>query len=188
MEKSRTLPKITKHQDLGASRLFKIEEIHLEFSNGEQRVFERLKNRGFGSVMIVPMLNAKEVLLIREYAAGVERYELGLPKGLVEHEEDILVAANRELQEEVGYAANSLKALKTLTAAPGYLGSEMQVILAEDLMPSKLPGDEPEEIEVIAWSLENLDSLLAREDVTEARSIAALFLVRDYFANKGSSL
>lgn len=50
--------------------------------------------------------------------------------------------------------------------------------LAEGLTPAPLPGDEPEPLEVIHWPLDDLDGLLARDDLTEARSIAALFLAR----------
>jgi ADP-ribose diphosphatase len=125
------------------------------------------------------MLDVDTVLLIREYAAGVHRYELALPKGRVEAGEDMHVAANRELMEEVGYGARQLRTLNRLTLAPGYFSHVTDIILAEDLYPQRLEGDEPEPIEVIPWSLSRLDELLLREDCTEARSIAALYMARD---------
>ena len=45
-------------------------------------------------------------------------------------------------------------------------------------LPEKLEGDEPEELEVVPWRLDQLHELVQREDVTEGRSIAALFLAR----------
>ena len=74
--------------------------------------------------------------------------------------------------EEVGYGAKELLALKSMTAAPGYWGSSVTVVLAKDLYPAKLPGDEPEELEVVPWRLSNYHELIAREDFTESRSIA----------------
>ena len=56
----------------------------LEFSNGERRRFERLVSRGHGAVVVVPMLDDETVLLVREYAAGMHRYELGLVKGRID--------------------------------------------------------------------------------------------------------
>ncbi len=44
-------------------------------------------------------------------------------------------------------------------------------------------GDEPEPLEVVPWRMSELSQLLAREDCTEARSIAALFMTREYLAN-----
>jgi ADP-ribose diphosphatase len=49
-------------------------------------------------------------------------------------------------------------------------------VLARDLYPKSLPGDEPEPIEVVPWRLDAIDELLAREDFNEARSVAALFI------------
>ncbi len=126
--------------------------------------------------MIVPMPDPETVLLIREYGAGSERYELGLPKGVVEPGEDPLTAANREIQEEIGYGARDLRIIDRLSLVPGYIQHHSLIVLARDLYPQTLPGDEPEPIEVVPWRLSELDALLAREDFDEARSIAALFL------------
>ena len=83
--------------------LFKIEQLDLEFSNGETRVFERMAGSGRGAVMVVPFINDDEFLLVREYAAGTHTYELGFPKGLIDPGESPEVAANRELKEEIGF-------------------------------------------------------------------------------------
>jgi ADP-ribose diphosphatase len=54
-----------------------------------------------------------------------------------------------------------------------------KVILARDLYPRRMPGDEPEELEVVPWPLTDIDALVDREDFSEARSLAALYLTRD---------
>jgi ADP-ribose diphosphatase len=125
------------------------------------------------------MIDDDQVILVSEYAAGFDRYELGCPKGIIEQDEDPLVAANREIQEEIGFAARDLKILHKVTLAPGYLGSQTYIVIARDLYPSHLPGDEPEAIETVNWSLNNLDALFAREDFTEARSMLALLMVKN---------
>ena len=125
------------------------------------------------------------MLLVREYAAGVDRYELGLPKGRVEAGEEILMAANRELMEEVGQGANRLTHLSTFTLAPAYFGHHTQIVLAQDLFEQRLPGDEPEEIEVVPWRLNQINELMLSGECTEARSIAALFMVRDLISGYG---
>jgi ADP-ribose diphosphatase len=165
---------------IGKGRFFEVEDVFLRFSNGKERVFERLKGRLSGAVMIAPMVDDNTVLLIREYGVGLDNYFLSLPKGIIEPGEELLTAANRELMEEVGYGARKFTALKSLTTAPGYIqGKGMKLLLAEDLYPEKLIGDEPEELEVVPWKISELPALLAREDFHEARSIAALFMIRD---------
>ena len=174
-------PTILSRTIVARSRLFTVEAIEIRFSNGQQRDYERLKrsNSG-GAVLIVPMLNNETVLLIKEYSAGVHRYEIGLPKGKVDFGETALCAANRELKEEVGFGANKLHYLSTLSLAPAYLEHTIDIVVAQDLYPEKLIGDEPEEMEVIPWKLSDISSLLATGECTEARTIAALYMSHDY--------
>ena len=178
-------PTILAKKLLAKTRLFRIESLDLQFSNGARRTYERLGrgDPGGGAVLIVPMLDDNTVLLIREYSAGVDRYELGLPKGKTDPGENTLEAANRELKEEVGYGAGKLQQLISLSVAPGYLEHTTEIVLAEDLYAEKLPGDEPEELEVVPWKMDNLNQLFARDECTEARSIAALFLTREHLKN-----
>ncbi|RDH89040.1 MAG: ADP compounds hydrolase NudE [endosymbiont of Seepiophila jonesi] len=174
-------PKILKQKIAAQSRIFRVEALDLEFSNGELRNYERLLGGNRGSVMIVPMLDDETVLLIREYAAGSHDYQLGLPKGRIEEGEDPLQAADREIREEVGYGANRLELLRTVSIAPAYIQHFTHIILARNLFPDKQEGDEPEPIEVVPWKLSAWDELLAQPDFTESRSITAISLTRKQF-------
>jgi len=174
-------PKIFNKKIIAETRLFRIESMDVRFSNGVQRRYERLaRSRPTGAVLIVPMLDQETVLLIREYSAGVDRYELGLPKGKIDDGESVLVAANRELKEEVGYGALKMHYLTSLSIAPSYLEHMIDIVVAQDLYEERLQGDEPEELEVVPWRLDNIQGLLATGECTEARSIAALYMVADY--------
>jgi len=177
-------PEIFHRSIVAQSRLFKVEALDLRFSNNETRQYERLvrDNGNRGAVLIIPLLDKETVLLIREYSAGVDRYELGLPKGKVDEGENFLQAANRELKEEVGYGAKKIQQISSFSLAPSYMQHMTEVILAEDLYAERLPGDEPEPLEVIPWKLNNLAELFASGQCTEARSIAALYMARDYCA------
>ncbi len=175
-------PVITHTETIARTRLFHIEQVDLRFANGREVRYERLRSSSRGAVLVVPLLDAATVLLIREYAAGVGRYELALPKGRVEAGESIEAAANREIMEEIGYGAGNMTHIKSVTLAPGYFSHTTHILLARGLYPARLEGDEPEDIEVVPWPLDNLSELLTQEDCTEARSIAALFMVRDMLA------
>lgn len=178
------LPIIHDRREREAGRMLRVEQVDLEFSNGERRTYHRLKPRGLGAVIIVPMLDNETVLLAREYAAGLHHYEIGLPKGRLEEGESIIEAAQREMKEEIGYGARDLIELTQLSLAPGYMTHITWIVLARDLYREKLEGDEPEELEVVPWPLADLRSLTAREDCTEGRTIAALYIARDYLQSE----
>ncbi|HEX7342009.1 MAG TPA: ADP compounds hydrolase NudE [Rhodanobacteraceae bacterium] len=177
-------PKILARRQGSGPAFHRTEEVDLEFSNGVRRTYHRLLNAGHGAVIIVPMHDDDTVLLIREYGAGVEHYELGLPKGRIDAGEGVLDAANRELKEEAGYGARRLDPIGRLSLAPAYMSHMTDLVLARDLYPERLPGDEPEEMDVVPWKLSELHELIARDDVTAGRTIAALFMAREYLAGR----
>ena len=177
-------PKIHKRTEIAQTRYFRIEEIDLEFSNGQSRTYERLSNRSQGAVLIIGFTSEDTFLMIREYAVGMERYELTLPKGKIDEGESILTAANRELIEETGYRANTLTHLHSLSLASGYSTHFTHVVLAEGLKPEFAEGDEPEPLEIIPWSFDKIHDLLTESECSEARTFAALYICQQHLLQR----
>ena len=174
-----TLPEILNTTPVATSRLFSIEQVDLRFSNGTETCFERLVSQGAGAVMVVPMQNEQELLLIREYAVGVERYELSFVKGRIDPGETAQQAAHRELREETGFDAGRMEALAAVSLTPAYSNYRTHIFLARDLFSSPLPGDEPEPLQTKSWPLSDLPALRDREDFSDARSILATYLTTE---------
>ncbi|NHB96950.1 ADP compounds hydrolase NudE [Photorhabdus stackebrandtii] len=172
-------PKILNIENIAHSRLFHIQSVDLEFSNGVKRVYERMRPATREAVLIVPVIG-DELILIREYAVGIEQYELGFPKGAIDPGENVPEAANRELKEEIGFGARKIEQLAKLTMAPSYFSSKMNIVIAENLYPESLEGDEPEPLPQIRWPIADMMSLLDHADFNEARNVCALFLAQKY--------
>jgi ADP-ribose diphosphatase len=158
--------------------LFAIEELHLRFGNGVERIYERMPAVGRPAVMVIALNDSDEVMLIREYAAGFHEDQLTLPKGAAEPGETLVETANRELKEEIGFGARRIEPIKRLTLSPGHMGFTITVMLARDLYPERLPADEPELPVVVPWPLAKLDELVQRDDFAEARAVAALHVMQ----------
>jgi len=180
------LPEILETKTVARSRLFSIETLRLRFSNGVERLYERLPARGRQAVIVVAVNTDDEVILVREYLAGLHRYELNLPKGTVDLGETFEEAANRELKEEAGFGARKLDYVRQITLAPAYMGFSIHVVLARELYPESLPGDEPEIMEVEKWAQKDLDQLVMSDLLSESRSIAALKLAEVYMASENA--
>lgn len=159
------------------SRIFTVQSQQIAFANGTQVVYERLVGNPNGAVLIVPLLDDDHLLLIREYGAGVGRYELGFPKGKIDPGEGWQQACIRESQEEIGYLPNQVKLLDSVSLAAGYMTHQTHIVLATELEPSDAEGDEPEPLEVVKWPLESWAELLSHPDFSEGRAYAALMLL-----------
>lgn len=177
-------PVILKRHRVAQTRLFRVEQLDLRFSNGVERTYERLASSGYGAVAIVPVTRESKVILVQEYGAGINGYQWGVPKGAIDPGETQIEAANRELMEEAGIGARSLRYLKNIHMSPSYMERSIDIVCAEDLYEASLPGDEPEPLAKMEWPLSELPELLCRDDISDGVTIAALFLVRDYLQDR----
>lgn len=169
------LPQILSKKIVMSSKLFCVEELELQFNNGVQMQYERMLSTANGAVLIIAIKDDCFVL-IKEYAAGVERYELTFAKGKVDEGESWQQAVERESQEELGYFPKKVKLLKTVSLASGYMTHQTHLALAEELIEQTAVGDEPEPLEIIYWPIKDWKNLLNQNDFSEGRSYAALLL------------
>ncbi|WP_235826843.1 ADP compounds hydrolase NudE [Facilibium subflavum] len=171
---------------MSETRLFRIEQIDLTFSNGAKRIFERIAPTTVmhKAVLIIPMLDEDTVLLVKEYSVGVEQYTLSFPKGTIDQGEKLFEAADRELMEEVGYSAEKYTFLKDVYLSPNYMAHNISIVKAEGLHPKKLPGDEPEPLEVVPYPLSKVDQLIEDASFIECRSFAALLFAWQQWLKK----
>ena len=133
----------------------------------------------FDEVLIVPIDQDESVLFARELSPAFAHIPvLILPGGTIEDDEPWEAAANRELQEEIGMRANHLEYLGELWPWSKYLAVRSHLFLARDLVPSKLPGDEAEPVEMVRIPWNEIDPMVADGRLNDARAIAALYRVR----------
>lgn len=180
---SKQLPEIRAINTIAKTHIFEVQSVDLRFSNGEERTYERLTPQCRSSVMVIPIYQ-DQLVFVKEYAVGPERYELTFPKGIVDQGEEPIVSANRELQEEIGFGAKQIEPLRSLYSGPSHMYGLMHVFVAQDLYPSKLEGDEPEPLEIVYYPLSKIDELLADPNFAESRNLSALFLLREYLNAK----
>ena len=182
MSSQKNLPEILSESIVAQSRLFKVQAQTLRFQNGVEVVYERVLSSGQGAVLVIPMLDAETFLLIREYAAGMGRYELGFPKGKIDAGEDWTQASIRECMEEVGYRPQQVVCLDSVSLASGYMTHQTHLVLATGLQSAQAQGDEPEPLEVVAWKLADWPALVAHPEFSEGRAYAALLKLLQYYS------
>ena len=174
----KTKPQILDVRIAAQTRIFQIQSVDLQFANGERRTYERLTPARLPAVMVLAVDGDDNLLMVREYAVGSERYELGCVKGLIDAGETPEQAALRELQEEIGMGARRLEPLRMFYVNPSHMFGPMYAFVARDLYPSVLKGDEPEPLEIVRVPLARLDELIDDDQFGDARTLAALMLLQ----------
>jgi ADP-ribose diphosphatase len=171
------MPKKFAEREVFKTNIFSVKEIDLELKNKKKRTYSIIEKKD--SSLIVPITDNGQLILIKEYFVATDSYEIGLPKGRVDSGYP-LDAANRELQEEIGYKANELIELGTVTVSPGSTRHKTHIYLARKLVESKLEGDDDEDIDVLKIPFNDFEKLIKEKKLNEARFIAALYLARNY--------
>ena len=127
-----------------------------------------------GAVVMIPVDEAGNIILVRQWRRAAGKILVELPAGTVEKDEPPIVTAGRELQEEIGYRAERITDLGGFYSAPGFSTEYLYLYLAEDLHENPLPPDIGEEIEVFRVSLKEAIAMIEHGEIEDAKSIAGI--------------
>lgn len=159
-------------------RAFKIRRDTLKTPDGRETKYEIIEHGG--SVVVVPIDDAGNVLFVRQYRHATGKDLLELPAGTRDGEEPYEECAAREIREETGMEAGQLQRVGEFYLAPGYSSEFMAVFLATELKPNPLPGDDDEFLQVEKIPLQEVTQTFGRGDVPDAKSLAAWLLAKPY--------
>src|SRR4051812_19556656 len=152
----------------------RLEVHHLESEEGKRSKKEVVVHPG--AVCILPLLDEKTVLLIRNKRYAVDQVLVELPAGTLEPKEPPINCAGRELLEETGYLARKLKPLASFFTSPGILSEKMHAFVAYDLQKSKSALEEGEEIELEPTALVDAIEMIKSGEIVDAKTIVVLMM------------
>jgi ADP-ribose pyrophosphatase len=167
---------VLKSEVLMKGRAFAIRRDHLKTPDGRETKFDIIEHGG--SVVIIPVDEKGNVLLVRQYRHATGGELLELPAGTLDDNEDPEVCAAREIREETGMAAGELTKLGEFYLVPGYSTEFMVVFLATGLSHNPLEADADEFLSVESIPIAEAIKMAERGEIPDAKSLAALFLAR----------
>jgi ADP-ribose pyrophosphatase len=132
--------------------------------------------RHAGSVAVLALQDDGRIVLVRQYRYPVDDFVWELPAGRLDPGETPEAAAQRELREEIGHRAREMTRLAFFYTTPGFCDEAMHVFRATGLEPAPAPGDEDERIEVRAFTLAELSSMIDGGEIREGKTLVALLL------------
>lgn len=165
---------LIKSETLLQGRAFKVKRDYLKTPNGEETKLEIIEHGG--SVVLVPIDNDGNLLLVRQYRHAAEQDLLELPAGTRDEEEPFEECAAREIREETGMEAGKLQKVGDFYLAPGYSTEFMAVFLATELRHNPLQADFDEFLQVEKIPAKKAVELFQSGEVLDAKSLAAWLL------------
>lgn len=134
-----------------------------------------------GSVVLIPMTDAGEIILVRQYRHAIGRSAWELPAGTLKPHEEPTRAAERECHEEIGLVPSTLEMLGGYFPTPGYCDEEMNFYKATGLREPRedetAEQDEDEDIEQRAFSVEQIRSMMRTGEIIDLKTVAGLALL-----------
>lgn len=129
-----------------------------------------------GAAVILPILDDDTVVLIRNKRWPIDQTLWELPAGTLDPGESPDTCAARELEEETGYRAASLRPLVEIFPCAGISTEKMSCYVATDLQPGQQSLDQTEEIEVHPKSRADVQALIRAREIPDAKTLAILLM------------
>lgn len=155
-------------------RRFRFEELSVR-RNGRVSSLDAI--RAPGAVVVIPILEGGDLVLIRNHRAVVNRILWEFCAGGIEAGESPVQCARRELLEETGYEAESFEALGAFFTSPGFCDEQMHAFCARGLRHVGQRLEAGEEIEVARATPAEVWRMIDESELIDAKSIVALTML-----------
>ena len=152
-------------------KIIKVRCDDAQLPDGKPCVREMIEHNGGASVLYI---EDEKVLLVRQfrYAYGESLYEI--PAGKLEGEEDSMLAAARELEEEAGIKAGRLEKMFDFYPTPGYTNEKIYIYRAFDGERIAAHLDEGEFLDVEYIPLSRARTMIENGEIKDGKTILAL--------------
>lgn len=167
--------KLTEKQVIFEGRKVRLEVHHFR----EERTGKRSSREVIahpGAVVILPFIGDDRILLIKNTRHAVNATLIELPAGTLEHNENPMNAAGRELLEETGFLAGRLQFVGSFFSSPGIMSEKMFAYAAYDLQEKQQALEEGEEIEVMSATLPAALEMIRAGQIMDGKTIATILL------------
>lgn len=173
------------HEVLSSERAFggQIIGVYIDrvrLPDGRTASWERVVHPG--AVGMVPLTDAGNVIMVRQYRHAVRGVMLEIPAGKLDRGEAPFACASRELAEEIGMKASEMVPLAEFYNSPGYSDERFYLYLARGLESSPGQAEPDEFLEPVAIPLESSLDLVSSGRIIDAKSIIGLALARAFAA------
>ena len=129
-----------------------------------------------GGSAVVPVLPDGRILMVRQYRNALDMFTLEIPAGAFdEKNEDPIICAGRELEEETGYKSENIFHLMDMHSLPAFTNEKVTIFAATDLVKGRQKLDDQEFLNVETYALDDLISMIYAGEITDSKTVCGLF-------------
>ena len=158
-------------------KVFSVDRDRVTLPNGREVTLDIVRHPK--SVVLVPVPEPGQVILVRQYRHAVNAKLWELPAGSLDPGETPEQAAARECHEEVGLVPQTVVRLAALYPTPGYCDEEMIFFRLSSLEQptTEAAQDEDEDIEVQTFELREAREMIRRGEIVDMKTLVGLALI-----------
>ncbi|HEX2580249.1 MAG TPA: NUDIX hydrolase [Rhabdochlamydiaceae bacterium] len=127
-----------------------------------------------GAVAVIPIDSQGRIVLVEQWRRAIEKITLELPAGMLDPGESPEACAQRELQEETGFKAGSLKSIGGCYTSPGLIYEYIHLYLGKELSNSPLKADDTDLIDIRTIFVDEALQLIANGQISDAKTIIGI--------------
>ncbi len=158
-------------------RIISLQVDTVSLPNGETATREIVRHPG--AVAVVALLDGK-MLVVEQFRKPLEKMQVEIPAGKLDAGEEPEAAALRELEEETGYRARSIRHLHSFSTSPGFAEEVVHLYVTDDLEPGQAHLDDEEFLTCEAITLEQAQAYIAEGRICDAKTLLAVYAWRMY--------
>lgn len=164
-------------------KVISVREDVVELPDGNKSMREVVQHNG--AVGVVALTDNNEIVLVKQFRAGIQRITLELPAGKLEIGEDPLSCGMRELEEETGYKAENYRKFTSFATSPAIMQEIIHVYLATNLTKGEKKPDEGEFVEMHIVPVADAKRMVISGEIEDGKTIIGILLTVEYLKSLG---
>ena len=164
----------------------------VRFPDGSTGELELIRHRGASAIL--PLLGHPgdrdpEVLLVHQYRYATGGYVYEVPAGMPDRDgEPWEECARRELEEETGYRAGSLRYMTEIFTTPGFTDEVIRLFVAWNLDKGSRQLDHDEFVEVLRVPFSQAVAWVGDGTIVDCKSIATILYAAQFVVGREGSV
>lgn len=135
-----------------------------------------------GAAAVLPVTDDGKLLLVKQWRNALDRFTIEIPAGGLEGaDEPMIHCAARELEEETGYKSDNLNFLVSLRTTVAFCNERIDIFVARDLVKTSQKLDEDENIEVMAYDMEELLDMIRKGSMQDSKTVSAVLAYKAFY-------